>query len=61
MLRKCPRSGSMYSVKFKLKIPDVCQFLDSNNITEAFSKSHLDPFSDFQEEAQLNTGNKPAD
>ena len=60
-LRKCHRSGSTYSVKVQLKIPNGCLFLDSNNITEAFGKSYRDPFSDFQEEAQLNIGNKPAD
>lgn len=30
-------------------------------ITESFGKSYQDPFSDFQEEAPLNIGNKPAD
>ena len=30
-------------------------------ITDLLGKSYRDPFSDFQEEAQLNTGNKPAD
>jgi len=30
-------------------------------ITDLFGKSYRDPFSDFQEEAQLNTGNKPTD
>ena len=30
-------------------------------ITEPFGKSYRDPFSDFQEEALLNTGNKLAD
>lgn len=44
-----------------MKIPDGYQFLDSNDITEAFGNSYQDPFSDFQEEAQLNIGNKPAD
>jgi len=29
--------------------------------TEILDKSYQDPSSDFQEEAQLNIGNKPAD
>lgn len=63
MVKKSRKCGSTYSdsVKFLLKIPDGYQFLDSNDIAEAFDKSYQDPFSDFQEEAQSNIGNKPAD